>query len=161
LQAAKARGKKLGNPKLHEARKKRANLLPIIREIQASMPTRVRDLYLSMKREGSGRSEELSWSTMDRDLETPETARGGIGPARGEAKAGDVPMTRRKRPGGGHFLEGAFSMRGSIWIGILIGSTIGGMIPLLWGDDMLSYSSVLLSGAGALAGLWIGFKMSV
>jgi len=33
------------------------------------MPTRVRDLYLSMKREGSGRSEELSWSTMDRDLE--------------------------------------------------------------------------------------------
>jgi hypothetical protein len=51
-------------------------------------------------------------------------------------------------------------MRGSIWIGILIGSTIGGMIPLLWGDDMLSYSSVLLSGAGAFAGPWVGFLMS-
>jgi hypothetical protein len=51
-------------------------------------------------------------------------------------------------------------MRSSIWIGILIGSTIGGMIPLFWGDDMLSYSSVLLSGAGAFAGLWLGYKMS-
>jgi hypothetical protein len=58
------------------------------------------------------------------------------------------------------FWRGRFSERASIWIGILIGSTIGGMIPLLWGDDMLSYSSVLLSGAGALAGLWVGFKMS-
>jgi hypothetical protein len=51
-------------------------------------------------------------------------------------------------------------MRSSIWIGILIGSTIGGMIPLVWGDDMLSYSSVLLGGAGAFAGLWVGYKMS-
>ena len=51
-------------------------------------------------------------------------------------------------------------MRSSIWIGILIGSTIGGMLPLFWGDDMLSYSSVLLSGAGAFAGLWVGYKMS-
>ena len=51
-------------------------------------------------------------------------------------------------------------MRSSIWIGILIGSTIGGMIPALWGDGMLSYSSVFLSGVGALAGLWIAFKLS-
>jgi DNA invertase Pin-like site-specific DNA recombinase len=48
LQAAKARGKKLGNPKLAEARKRAvqgnksaaaryaANVLPVIREIQAS-----------------------------------------------------------------------------------------------------------------------------
>jgi hypothetical protein len=34
-------------------------------------------------------------------------------------------------------------MRSSIWIGILIGSTIGEMIPWLWGDSMLSYSSVI------------------
>jgi hypothetical protein len=51
-------------------------------------------------------------------------------------------------------------MRPSIWIGILIGSTIGGMIPWLWGDGMLSYSSVLLSGLGACVGLWVGFKTS-
>jgi hypothetical protein len=51
-------------------------------------------------------------------------------------------------------------MRLSIWIGIFIGSTIGGLIPGLWGDDMFSYPSVLLSGGGAVLGMWIGFKMS-
>ena len=47
-----------------------------------------------------------------------------------------------------------------IWLGILIGSTIGGFIPELWGADMISYSSLLLSGVGAFAGLWIGYRMS-
>jgi hypothetical protein len=51
-------------------------------------------------------------------------------------------------------------MRTAIWIGILIGSTIGGFIPALWGGDPLSYSGLLLSGAGAVAGLWVGYKMS-
>jgi predicted MFS family arabinose efflux permease len=46
----------------------------------------------------------------------------------------------------------------SVWIGILIGSTIGGLIPGLWGDSMFSYTSVLLSGVGALMGLWIGAR---
>ena len=39
-----------------------------------------------------------------------------------------------------------------IWISIFIGSTIGGLIPEIWGGDMLSYSGVLLSGVGAVAG---------
>ena len=56
--------------------------------------------------------------------------------------------------------EGAMQPRSFIWIGVFIGSTIGSLIPGLWGDDMFSYSSVLLGGAGALMGLWIGFKMS-
>jgi hypothetical protein len=51
-------------------------------------------------------------------------------------------------------------MRTAIWIGILIGSTIGGFIPALWGGDLLSYSGLLLSGVGAFAGLWVGYKMS-
>jgi hypothetical protein len=51
-------------------------------------------------------------------------------------------------------------MRSSIWIGIFIGSTIGGLIPGFWGDGMFSYSSVLLSGVGAVVGMWIGFKIS-
>jgi predicted MFS family arabinose efflux permease len=50
-------------------------------------------------------------------------------------------------------------MQTYIWIGIFIGSTIGGLIPELWGDGMLSYSSLLLSGIGAFVGLWIGFRM--
>ena len=39
---------------------------------------------------------------------------------------------------------------------ILIGSTIGGMIPELWDASMFSYTGVLLSGVGAFVGLWFG-----
>jgi uncharacterized membrane protein YeaQ/YmgE (transglycosylase-associated protein family) len=46
-----------------------------------------------------------------------------------------------------------------IWVSIIIGSTIGGIIPELWGAGMFSYLSLLLSGIGALVGLWIAFKM--
>jgi hypothetical protein len=37
-----------------------------------------------------------------------------------------------------------------------IGSTIGGFIPVIWGDDMLSYSGVLFSGIGASWGCGSG-----
>ncbi len=46
--------------------------------------------------------------------------------------------------------------RGSTWLLIFIGSTIGGFIPELWGADLFSYSSVLFSGIGAFVGLWFG-----
>ena len=51
-------------------------------------------------------------------------------------------------------------MKARIWIGVLIGSTIGGFVPELWGADMFSYSSVLLSGIGGFIGLWIAYKTS-
>jgi predicted MFS family arabinose efflux permease len=51
-------------------------------------------------------------------------------------------------------------MQARIWIGILIGSTIGGFIPDLWGAGLFSYSSVLLSGFGAVVGLLIGYKLA-
>nr|HEV8010400.1 hypothetical protein [Bradyrhizobium sp.] len=51
-------------------------------------------------------------------------------------------------------------MRSSVWIGIFIGSTIGGIIPEIWGGDMLSYSGVLLSAVGGYAGLWLGSRAS-
>ena len=46
-------------------------------------------------------------------------------------------------------------VRGLIWLGVLVGSTIGGFIPLLWGADAFSASSIVFSGAGAFVGLWI------
>jgi predicted MFS family arabinose efflux permease len=49
-------------------------------------------------------------------------------------------------------------MRSTIWLGIFIGSTVGGFIPELWGAGMLSYSGVLLSGLGACVGLWFGSR---
>jgi hypothetical protein len=45
------------------------------------------------------------------------------------------------------------------WIAILIGSTIGGFVPALWGGEMLSYTGVLWSGIGAIAGLWVANMM--
>jgi uncharacterized membrane protein YeaQ/YmgE (transglycosylase-associated protein family) len=50
-------------------------------------------------------------------------------------------------------------MRARIWFGILIGSSVGGLIPELWGGDLISYSGVLLSGVGAFVGLWIAYKL--
>lgn len=47
--------------------------------------------------------------------------------------------------------------RSFIWLAILVGSTIGGLIPELWGADMFSYSSVLLGTVGAFVGLWVGY----
>jgi hypothetical protein len=51
-------------------------------------------------------------------------------------------------------------MQGRIWVGVLVGSTVGSFVPELWGGDLLSYSSVLLSGVGGFAGLWLAYKMS-
>ena len=51
-------------------------------------------------------------------------------------------------------------MQARIWIGILIGSSIGGFIPELWGAGLLSHSSILLSGIGALIGLLFGYKLA-
>jgi hypothetical protein len=50
-------------------------------------------------------------------------------------------------------------MRARIWLGILIGSSVGVLIPELWGGDLISYSGVLLSGVGAFVGLWIAYKL--
>lgn len=47
-----------------------------------------------------------------------------------------------------------------IWIGIGIGSTVGGFIPTLWGAGFLDPISIILSGVGAFAGLWAGYKLS-
>jgi len=47
-----------------------------------------------------------------------------------------------------------------IWIGLAIGSTVGGFIPSLWGASMFSLWSTLLSALGGVLGIWAGFKAS-
>jgi uncharacterized membrane protein YeaQ/YmgE (transglycosylase-associated protein family) len=51
-------------------------------------------------------------------------------------------------------------MHARIWFGVLVGSTVGGFIPELWGAGLFSYSSVLFSCLGAFVGLWLCYKMS-
>ncbi len=50
-------------------------------------------------------------------------------------------------------------MKSLVWIGLGVGSTIGGMIPLLWGGSALSMSSVILSAVGGMVGIWGGYRL--
>jgi hypothetical protein len=47
-----------------------------------------------------------------------------------------------------------------IWIGLTVGSAVGGYLPALWGGDLISFSSLILSTAGGIAGIWLGFCFS-
>ena len=47
-----------------------------------------------------------------------------------------------------------------IMTGLFLGSIAGGYVPLLWGGSVFSLSSIFLSGAGALVGIWLGFKVA-
>lgn len=47
-----------------------------------------------------------------------------------------------------------------VTIGVIIGSLLGGYIPTLFGAGLISYSSVFFSGVGAIAGIWVGYKLS-
>jgi hypothetical protein len=51
-------------------------------------------------------------------------------------------------------------MRGVIMISVLIGSTVGGLVPSLWGAGMLSVAGVLFSIIGGIAGIWVGARLS-
>ena len=50
---------------------------------------------------------------------------------------------------------GRIGVGSRVWIAVLIGSTVGGFVPALWGGELLSYAGVLFSGVGAVVGLWI------
>ena len=47
-----------------------------------------------------------------------------------------------------------------IWLGMGVGSTIGSVIPLLWGGSELSMSSIFLSAFGGAVGIWLAFKLT-
>lgn len=52
------------------------------------------------------------------------------------------------------------SRKTAIWGGMMVGSTIGSFLPLLWGDSALSMSSILLSAVGGVLGIWGGLRLS-
>jgi hypothetical protein len=45
-----------------------------------------------------------------------------------------------------------------IWIGMGIGSTLGGFVPRLWGASFLSLAGLVCSGIGGLFGIWVAYK---
>ncbi len=46
-----------------------------------------------------------------------------------------------------------------IWIGLIVGSGVGGYLPALWGADLISISAVIGSAIGGIVGIWLGFRM--
>jgi len=47
-----------------------------------------------------------------------------------------------------------------IGIGMFVGSTIGGYVPVLWGASLFSFSAILFSTIGGILGIWIGYRIS-
>ena len=45
-----------------------------------------------------------------------------------------------------------------IWIGFFVGSTIGNVLPLLWGGDAISVSGFAFSILGGILGIWVGYR---
>lgn len=43
---------------------------------------------------------------------------------------------------------------------MIIGGTVGGYVPALWGAGLFSLSSIFFSAAGAIVGIWIAFKLT-
>jgi len=50
--------------------------------------------------------------------------------------------------------------RTPIWIGMILGSFLGGLIPTLFGAGSISIASVVGSVVGGFAGIYLGYKIS-
>lgn len=47
-----------------------------------------------------------------------------------------------------------------VFAGMLIGSTIGGFVPELWGASAFSLWSIIFSAVGGILGIWAAYKIS-
>ncbi len=47
-----------------------------------------------------------------------------------------------------------------VFLGMTVGSIIGGYLPALFGVSLLSYTSITTSTVGGLLGIWVVFKLS-
>lgn len=48
----------------------------------------------------------------------------------------------------------------TVMTGMVIGSLVGGYMPVLWGESMFSFTSVIFTAVGGIVGIWLGFKIS-
>ncbi len=48
-----------------------------------------------------------------------------------------------------------------VWSGMIIGSLIGGYIPVLFGASWLSGAEILGNGLGGIVGVIVGYKLGI
>jgi len=46
-----------------------------------------------------------------------------------------------------------------IWFCLIIGSSVGAYIPMIWGGGIFSMSSIIFSTIGGILGIWIALKI--
>ena len=46
------------------------------------------------------------------------------------------------------------------WLFVLVGSTVGGLVPEAWGGSAFGMASLVLGVVGGIAGLWLGFRLA-
>jgi predicted MFS family arabinose efflux permease len=49
--------------------------------------------------------------------------------------------------------------RKSVYVGMTVGSTIGGFVPALWHASLFSMSAIVMSMVGGIAGIWIAYRL--
>jgi hypothetical protein len=47
-----------------------------------------------------------------------------------------------------------------VWVFVVVGSTIGGFVPMVWGGSGLGLASLALGCLGGIAGLWCAAKLT-
>ncbi|MBI4127868.1 MAG: hypothetical protein HY459_02225 [Parcubacteria group bacterium] len=51
------------------------------------------------------------------------------------------------------------SSKAIIWIGVIVGSYLGGFLPTLWGTTAFSFATLIGNAIGGLLGLWVAYKV--
>ena len=54
----------------------------------------------------------------------------------------------------------AMSEKAIVMLGFVVGSTIGGYVPILFGASFLSYSSFIGNAIGGTIGTYLGYKIA-
>jgi hypothetical protein len=52
------------------------------------------------------------------------------------------------------------NQRSLYYLGAGIGGTAASFIPALWGGSLLGGWSIILSGVGGLAGIWLAYRLT-
>jgi hypothetical protein len=47
-----------------------------------------------------------------------------------------------------------------VWLFVVVGMTVGGLLPKVWGGSALGVASLLFGSLGGVAGLWLAAKLT-